>query len=239
MSGVASTVALVGLVGTGLDFADPPAGSNPLESRFGFAFGRSSHPAQANAPARPLSRPPASGNATIRPRNPRRSRTATPRPTPTAPRPTTTRTPSPTGPTRAQPTATPTPSPSPSTGPERAVLDLVNAERADAGCAALREEPLLATAAHKHSADMAERDYFDHVTPEGVTPWDRARAEGYDEPAAENIARGQETPEEVVQAWMDSPGHRANILNCDYKAMGLGVVYGDGGPWWTQMFGFV
>lgn len=86
---------------------------------------------------------------------------------------------------------------------------------------------------------MAERDYFDHVTPEGVTPWDRARAEGYDEPAAENIARGQETPEEVVQAWMDSPGHRANILNCDYKAMGLGVVYGDGGPWWTQMFGFV
>jgi uncharacterized protein YkwD len=118
------------------------------------------------------------------------------------------------------------------------VLTLVNAERAAAGCGPLRDEPRLATAGRKHSADMKERGYFSHNTPEGVTPWDRAKAEGYDQPAAENIARGQPTPEAVVAAWMGSDGHRRNILDCRYQAMGTGMVTGAGGPWWTQMFGY-
>lgn len=242
MSGVAGTVALIGLVSTGLDFAGPPSDrSGPLEG--GLAFGRSPDPAQANAPARRLSTPSASATPTVRRPKPSRSRTPTPRATITkTPRPTRTSTPTPTPtPTRTPRPKPVTPKPTPTASPsvEQRVLDLVNAERAQAGCAPLREEPLLARAARKHSADMAERGYFDHVTPEGVTPWDRARAEGYDQPSAENIARGQATAEEVVEAWMNSSGHRANILNCDSKAMGLGVVYGDGGPWWTQMFGFV
>jgi uncharacterized protein YkwD len=242
VSGVAGTAALVGLVGSGLEFAHAPSkGTGPLDSGFGFAFGRTSNPPEANARANPLGTPSAAGTPTTRsPRRPSRSRTPTPRATPTTPRPTATRTPTP---TRTPKPELPAPAPAPPTptAPSAAdrVLELVNAERAKAGCAPLREEPLLAAAALKHSTDMAERDYFDHISPEGETPWDRARAEGYDQPAAENIARGQATPEEVVEAWMNSADHRANILNCDYKAMGLGVFYGDGGPWWTQMFGFV
>lgn len=133
------------------------------------------------------------------------------------------------------------PPPPPVTGDaaaEAAVLTLVNAERANAGCGPLRDEPRLANAGRKHSADMKDRGYFSHNTPEGVTPWDRARAEGYDQPAAENIARGQPTPEAVVTAWMNSDGHRRNILDCRYQAMGTGMVTGSGGPWWTQMFGY-
>jgi uncharacterized protein YkwD len=85
---------------------------------------------------------------------------------------------------------------------------------------------------------MAARDYFDHNSPDGKTPWDRIEAAGYDAPAAENIARGQPTPQAVVDAWMNSEGHRANILNCKIKAIGVGVHLGEGGPWWTQDFGY-
>jgi uncharacterized protein YkwD len=241
MYGLAGTAALVGLVGTGLDFANPPSKrANPLDSGFGFAFGRSSGPAQANARARPFATPSATGSPSARPRKTSRARPPTRRATPT-PTVTRTRPPTPTPtPTRTSPPpSAPAPSPAESTSLEHEVLALVNAERAKAGCDSLRAEPLLASAARKHSADMRDRGYFDHVTPDGVTPWDRALAEGYDQASAENIARGQATPEEVVEAWMDSPDHRANILNCDYKAMGLGVAEGDGGPWWTQMFGFL
>lgn len=54
----------------------------------------------------------------------------------------------------------------------------------------------------------------------------------------ENIARGQADAQAVMDAWMNSDGHRANILNCDYKTLGVGVHFGSGGPWWTQDFGF-
>lgn len=145
--------------------------------------------------------------------------------------------------TSEEPDPPPAPAPPPpvvtgDAAAEAAVLTLVNAERAAAGCGPLRDEPRLATAGRKHSADMKERDYFSHNTPEGITPWDRAKAEGYDQPAAENIARGQPTPEAVVAAWMNSEGHRRNILDCRYQALGTGMVTGSGGPWWTQMFGY-
>ncbi len=117
------------------------------------------------------------------------------------------------------------------------VLELVNAERAAAGCPALVADPSLDALAQGHSADMAERGYFDHTDPDGATPWDRAEAAGVDGLAAENIARGQADAEGVVRAWMDSPGHRANILSCSSTRHGLGVVHGAGGPWWTQVFG--
>jgi hypothetical protein len=104
----------------------------------------------------------------------------------------------------------------------------VQAVAADAGLAAL---------ARAHSADMRDRDYFDHDTPEGVSPFDRARAAGLTTMRAENIAQGQATPAAVMADWMDSPGHRANILDCDLTTLGVGVAYGPGGPWWTQDFG--
>jgi len=122
---------------------------------------------------------------------------------------------------------------------ETEVVTLTNAERTKKGCRPHRPDTRLRDAARGHSADMKNRGYFDHVTPDGVDPWERAKAEGYDQPSGENIARGQSTPSEVVDAWMKSPGHRANILNCDSKAIGIGVATGQDGPWWTQMFGFV
>jgi uncharacterized protein YkwD len=64
------------------------------------------------------------------------------------------------------------------------------------------------------------------------------RAEGYSEPGAENIARGQSHPHAVMQAWMNSPGHRANILGAEFARIGIGVHLGTDGPWWTQNFGY-
>jgi uncharacterized protein YkwD len=85
---------------------------------------------------------------------------------------------------------------------------------------------------------MAARDFFDHTNPDGEDPGDRITAAGYRwSTYAENIARGQQTAADVMQAWMNSPGHRANILNCSVEETGLGVHEGDGGPWWTQVFG--
>jgi len=117
------------------------------------------------------------------------------------------------------------------------VLRLTNRERAKAGCAPLHADSRLAAAAQGHSADMAARGYFAHVTPEGRTPWDRARAAGYANPSAENIAMGYRTPAEVVAGWMTSPGHRQNILNCSSHALGVG--FDARGYYWTQLFGYV
>lgn len=124
-------------------------------------------------------------------------------------------------------------------GLEQEVVDIVNAERADEGCGPLHVDDRLVAASRAHSRDMRERDFFDHTNPDGESPWDRAGEQGYDSPGGENIARGQQDAEAVMQSWMDSPGHRANILNCDFAAIGVGVELGDGGPWWTQLFGYV
>ncbi|MCO6004588.1 CAP domain-containing protein [Actinoallomurus purpureus] len=121
---------------------------------------------------------------------------------------------------------------------ESTAVSLTNAQRAAHGCSALRVDTRLRTAARNHSADMRERNYFEHDSPDGRTPWDRIKAAGYTVPGAENIAKGYPTAQAVVQGWMNSPGHRANILNCKLKAVGIGVEYGSGGPWWTQDFGF-
>jgi uncharacterized protein YkwD len=120
------------------------------------------------------------------------------------------------------------------------VVELVNVERGKNGCGPVHSDARLDSAAQGHSADMAARGYFSHETPEGVDPWERARAAGYMTPTGENIAAGQRSAEDVTEAWMNSPGHRANILNCDSHAIGMGLARsGDGQPYWTQMFGSV
>ncbi|WP_406208941.1 CAP domain-containing protein [Kitasatospora sp. NBC_01560] len=117
------------------------------------------------------------------------------------------------------------------------VVDLVNAQRAQNGCGPLTAEPRLAAAAQGHSEDMANRNYFDHASPEGYHADHRIEATGYRWSSwGENIARGQKDPAAVMDAWMNSPGHRANILNCSFKQIGVGVRTGSGGPWWTQVF---
>ncbi|GHC72007.1 CAP domain-containing protein [Streptomyces cinnamoneus] len=119
------------------------------------------------------------------------------------------------------------------------VLALTNAERCAAGLPPLAADPRLASAARMHSADMAGRDFFSHTTPEGREPWDRARAAGAPHRATgENIACGQRTSAEVVRGWMDSPGHRANILTPGFTHLGVGhATGGRAGTYWTQLFG--
>ncbi|WP_460112638.1 CAP domain-containing protein [Streptomyces platensis] len=121
---------------------------------------------------------------------------------------------------------------------EAQVLALVNQERSRAGCSPLTADPELASLAQRFSDDMARRGFFDHTDPDGHTPWDRAEAQGISDLGGENIARGQATAQAVMDTWMHSPGHRANILNCEYKTLGVGAHFGPGGPWWTQDFGF-
>ncbi|MFI8823951.1 CAP domain-containing protein [Streptomyces sp. NPDC053431] len=117
------------------------------------------------------------------------------------------------------------------------VIALVNAERAKAGCGALTANATLTRAAQGHSDDMAARDFFDHTNPDGAGPGDRVTAAGYPwSTYGENIAMGQSSAEQVMEAWMNSPGHRANILNCDFKEIGVGI-HNSGGPYWTQVFG--
>jgi uncharacterized protein YkwD len=121
---------------------------------------------------------------------------------------------------------------------EDEAVRLTNLQRAQHGCAPLRADSRLRTAARRHSADMHLRHYFEHNSLDGTSPWTRIKAAGYRMPGAENIAQGYPTAQTVVQGWMRSPGHRANILNCGLKAVGIGVEYGQGGPWWTQDFGY-
>ncbi|MEV0645241.1 CAP domain-containing protein [Phytomonospora sp. NPDC050363] len=115
---------------------------------------------------------------------------------------------------------------------------LTNVERENAGCAAVKVNKNLTAAALGHSRDMADNDYFDHNSQDGRTPWDRSREAGYDNAIGENIAAGYTSAAAVIEGWMNSEGHRANLLNCDAKAIGLGVASRDGGQlYWTQMFG--
>jgi uncharacterized protein YkwD len=114
------------------------------------------------------------------------------------------------------------------------VVSLTNAERQDAGCDPLRVDDRLTEAAQGHSEDMVSRDYFSHDTPDGVSPAERAQRAGYPSFSGENIAAGQRSAQEVVEAWMNSEGHRRNILNCDSKAIGVGLH----DLHWTQKFGY-
>jgi uncharacterized protein YkwD/stress response protein SCP2 len=120
------------------------------------------------------------------------------------------------------------------------VVMLTNQQRQLNGLPPLAPEPLLGRAAAAHSADMAARQFFDHRNPDGLQVADRVTALGYRfATVAENIAAGQRTPTEVVTGWMNSPGHRRNILLPEITQIGVGYspsadVYG---CYWTQVFG--
>jgi uncharacterized protein YkwD len=164
---------------------------------------------------------------------PAASRTRTPAPSSTAG--------APRRPPSTRPTTSPAPRPgggssAPATGVTAEVTRLTNIERAKAGCGALRVDARLAAAAQAHSKDMVDRDYFSHTSPDGKGPGDRAAAAGYQRWSGENIAAGYPTAAAVVQGWMNSPGHKANIVNCQSKATGVG--YDARRNMWTQMFGF-
>lgn len=121
------------------------------------------------------------------------------------------------------------------------VIVLTNEHRRAAGCGDLQWNGLLAAAAQGHAQDMAANNYFSHNSRNGATFATRIRAAGYRyRLAAENIAAGQQSPEEVVDTWMSSPGHRANILNCKLRHIGIGFAENGAsayGTYWVQDFG--
>jgi uncharacterized protein YkwD len=116
------------------------------------------------------------------------------------------------------------------------VISLVNDERTQAGCKPLTEESHLTKAAQDYSDDMSARNFFAHTNPEGVTFDQRIKNAGYSKPGAENIAKGQTSASQVMTAWMNSEGHRANILNCSLTKIGVGVT--TKGWYWVQDFGY-
>jgi uncharacterized protein YkwD len=123
---------------------------------------------------------------------------------------------------------------------EARVVELTNAERARRGCGPLRLDLRLRTAARAYSYEMARYGTFSHTGRDGSTPGERMARAGYtvDGGWAENIARGYRTAEAVMQGWMTSAPHRANILNCDMHAVGVGVARASSGElFWTQDFG--
>ena len=116
------------------------------------------------------------------------------------------------------------------------VIARVNDERAKAGCAPLADEPHLTTAAQDYSDQMSAGDFFSHTSPDGTTFDQRIKSAGYSKPGAENIAIGQTSAEQVMDAWMNSEGHRANILNCSLTKIGVGLT--TAGWYWVQDFGY-
>ena len=118
---------------------------------------------------------------------------------------------------------------------EQQVLDLTNQERAKIGVPALKLDVELSKVAREKSRDMQAKGYFDHNSPTYGSPFDMMKKFGISyRTAGENIAMGQQSPQEVVTAWMNSEGHRKNILNANYTHIGIGHVAQ--GNYWTQMF---
>ena len=121
---------------------------------------------------------------------------------------------------------------------QQQVLDLVNAERAKRGISALTLDSSLSSVATKKSQDMIDKNYFDHTSPTYGSPFDMMKQFGISyRSAGENIAKGQKTPQEVVDAWMNSEGHRKNILNPNFTNLGVGIAKDSNKTtYWTQMF---
>ena len=118
---------------------------------------------------------------------------------------------------------------------EKKVVELVNAERAKYGLSALTLNAELSAVARAKSQDMKDKNYFSHTSPTYGSPFDMMKSFGIKyKTAGENIAYGYRTPEAVVNGWMNSEGHRANILNASFKEIGVGYVAS--GNYWTQMF---
>ena len=118
---------------------------------------------------------------------------------------------------------------------ENEVIRLVNVERSKQGLKSLTGDWQLSRVARYKSQDMKDKGYFSHTSPTYGSPFEMMKSFGISyRTAGENIAKGQRTPAEVVKAWMNSSGHRANILSSSFTKIGVGYV--KDGNYWTQMF---
>lgn len=116
------------------------------------------------------------------------------------------------------------------------IVSLVNSERGKAGCSPVKLNAKLTDAAQDHSADMAGHRKMSHTGSDGSDPGQRITKAGYNwKTYGENVAYGYSSPEQVMDGWMSSPGHKKNILNCAFKEIGVGLA--QPGDYWTQDFG--
>ena len=112
-------------------------------------------------------------------------------------------------------------------------VDIMNDHRESVGCPRLAWNDAVADVAQSHSEDMVERDFFDHTNPDGKSPFDRLHDAGIEySGAAENIAWGYPSAETVLDGWLNSSGHRANIENCSMTEHGVGLQQSR----WTHLF---
>ncbi|MFE0626001.1 CAP domain-containing protein [Streptomyces sp. NPDC058864] len=232
LAAAVATVAAGALVGVGAQY-----GNNGGKDEAPLAAGDREADDPVASDARPETASPSpttaspSASATPERRKPATRHTRTPRPSAT---PTRTVVPSPAKTTvAAQPTRS---------GADDSVVEeivrLVNEERASAGCRPVTLEDRLTEAAQDYTDVMARSGELSHTGPDGSTMAGRVEAAGYQWSAlGENIAVGQRTAAAVMDAWMHSEGHRANILNCNFEQIGVGVNTSSNGPWWTQDFG--
>ena len=120
------------------------------------------------------------------------------------------------------------------------LLTLTNAKRQNAGLPALRLSSQLGQVAQNHAEDMAINNYFSHIGLNGSQLSERVEAIGYDfSYVGENISAGRTTPLDTIQGWMNSQGHRENILNPNYTEIGFGYAYSPSseyGHYWVQVF---
>ena len=118
------------------------------------------------------------------------------------------------------------------------VVNLVNQQRSARGLGALKSDSQLARLAQLKAEDMAKKGYFSHTSPTYGSAFDMMKAAGYSyRTAGENIAKGQKTAETVMRGWMNSSGHRANILSTGYTKIGVGYALDKNGtPHWVQIF---
>ena len=114
------------------------------------------------------------------------------------------------------------------------VVAMVNEERDSAGCSPVTVDDRLSSAAQDHSQDQADRGVMTHTGSDGSTSGERATRAGYRwSKIAENVASGTTSAERAMDMWMESSGHRENVLNCAYRHIGVAEV----GGYWTQIFG--
>ena len=208
--------------------AMPQATASPTARPTAAPTARPTAAPTARPTAAPTARPTAAPTA-----RPTAAPTARPTAAPTA-RPTAAPTARPTAAPTARPTAVPTASDAVS-DEAKEVLRLTNAERAKYGLSPLTLDTNLSRVAQEKAEDMKRNNYFSHTSPTYGSPFDMMKAYGISyRYAAENIAMGHKTPQAVVEGWMNSEGHRKNILNANYRKLGVGYVAS--GKYWVQMF---
>jgi uncharacterized protein YkwD len=141
--------------------------------------------------------------------------------------------------TPAPPAPAPPPPPVPPAALMSQVVTMTNQQRHANGCRQLAVSRDLTVASVRQSLYMARTGLFTHVWRDGSTFVSRAHAAGYRQPSGENIAWGYQSASDVMAAWMASPHHRENILNCGARSIGTGVVYAANGvPYYTEVFGW-